>query len=67
MTTIGNVFVQGLNEFTSDQREMRGGWGKGFYTCSCSNCGKGFMGGKRAWCCAPCAYGDESPEIVLKS
>ena len=35
------------------------GWGPGWYSCECMTCGKSYIGEKRSYQCAPCAYGDE--------
>lgn len=38
-------------------------WAPGYYTCNCFNCGKPFMGAKRASECAPCAYEDNEKQV----
>ena len=40
---------------SKDERPYRKGWAPGDYTNKC-DCGKHFMGGKRASECADCAY-----------
>ena len=35
------------------------GWAPGEYMCNCTKCKRPFIGDKRAWKCAPCAYNDE--------
>jgi hypothetical protein len=64
-----NAFVpfSQVTEWDSDQRPQRTGWATGLYTCTCLECGKGFMGAKRSWNCAPCAYGDEKPDQGVQS
>lgn len=42
--------------FKQDNREPRGGWAAGWYTCKCNKCGDSYMGAKRSWHCADCAY-----------
>lgn len=39
-----------------DSRPHRGGWAPGSYICKCSDCCELFMGEKRSWQCADCAY-----------
>lgn len=47
----------------TDTRPRKGAWSPGNYLCKCIQCGENFIGEKRAFLCAPCAYGDskESP------
>ena len=42
-----------------DRRPERHGWAPGAYLTKCLHCDWTFLGGKRAYVCAPCAYGDE--------
>lgn len=47
------------SDFTSavsDERDARGGWCKGAYTCVCKTCGSSYFGDKRSYSCADCAY-----------
>jgi hypothetical protein len=44
-----------------DKRPHRKGWGPGDYFCTCTTCNKDFIGDKRAWSCADCAYADWKP------
>lgn len=39
-----------------DQREPRGGWAAGGYSCTCIQCKCSYYGDKRSWECADCAY-----------
>lgn len=39
-----------------DDRPHRFGWAPGSYTCKCGDCGAQFIGEKRAFMCADCAY-----------
>lgn len=39
-----------------DERDPRGGWCKGGYTCTCIQCKCSYFGDKRSWECADCAY-----------
>jgi len=41
-----------------DTRPSRGAWSPGAYLNRCSQCGDMFIGNKRAFSCAPCAYQD---------
>lgn len=41
-----------------DKRPKLDGWAPGNYTNTCQMCNKEFIGDKRAFFCAPCAYGD---------
>lgn len=52
-----NVF-----DFIADQRPPRAGWATGPYTCQCCDCKEFFLGDKRAWMCANCAWNG----VVLK-
>lgn len=48
----------------SDQRPPKGGWAPGLYECRCKTCAKRFIGEKRAYSCADCAYaGSPTPEV----
>ena len=44
-----------------DSRPQRGGWAPGGYTSTCRTCGDGYIGDKRSWLCADCAYKDAEP------
>lgn len=48
-----------LSEYKKDNRPMRLGWAPGDYTNRCHTCSSGFIGDKRAWTCADCAYEDK--------
>lgn len=39
-----------------DDRPPKGGWATGPYLNTCRRCGGDFLGDKRAWICADCAY-----------
>lgn len=39
-----------------DFRDKRHGWAMGGYTCVCEECGCSYVGDKRSWMCADCAY-----------
>lgn len=41
-----------------DPRPMLKGWGPGDYFCTCSICNRRYIGAKRSWMCAHCAYAD---------
>lgn len=43
---------------SGDTRPRKRGWAPGNYTAICSNCGKNFIGDKRAIMCSECAYAD---------
>ena len=44
----------------NDPRPARGGWSPGeSYTCKCKTCGCWFIGAKRSFQCADCAYAGE--------
>ena len=47
--------LKGLLE-CCDPRPKKGGWAPGSYTAICKDCDKHFVGDKRAWICADCAY-----------
>lgn len=38
------------------------GWGPGGYICVCKLCGDNYIGEKRSWSCADCAYKDVEGE-----
>lgn len=40
----------------ADDRSPKGGWAPGGYMCLCSECDEHFIGDKRAYKCADCAY-----------
>jgi hypothetical protein len=42
--------------FKEDNRPKRNGWAKGEYTNKCRDCGERYIGDKRSWQCADCAY-----------
>lgn len=42
-----------------DERPKKGGWAPGNYLNKCSKCDREFIGDKRAWDCAHCAYDDD--------
>jgi hypothetical protein len=42
--------------FDMDSRPQERGWYPGGYMSTCDHCDKFFIGGKRAFHCAPCAY-----------
>lgn len=44
-----------------DKRPQRGGWAPGSYINRCQKCGEEFIGDKRAWTCADCAYKPTTP------
>lgn len=46
----------------ADNRPARGGWADGWYTCTCRECGEGYLGSKRSYECADCAYAKEFEE-----
>ena len=41
-----------------DHRPKRLGWAPGDYFCMCAQCGAHYLGDKRSWTCAPCAYAE---------
>lgn len=45
-----------------DKRSPFRGWAPGKYLCKCSICQDTFAGDKRAYHCADCAYGQQSPQ-----
>ncbi len=45
-----------------DTRPQKLGWSPGNYSNICHECGKTFLGDKRAFHCAPCVYG-EKPKL----
>lgn len=45
-----------------DDRPQRGGWAPGNYGRECMRCGDSFIGDKRAWVCADCAYAEEEED-----
>jgi hypothetical protein len=47
-----------------DERPQKGAWAPGNYFNTCLNCGKLFIGDKRACCCASCAYSESKPETI---
>lgn len=53
-----------LRDLKQDMRPFREGrgWAPGYYTNICIKCKGGFIGEKRAYECAPCAYADEGME-----
>ena len=53
-----------------DHRPKRLGWAPGDYFCMCAQCGAHYLGDKRSWTCAPCAYAEaetagEMAEVML--
>ncbi len=46
----------GLRDCKRDDRPQKGAWAPGNYMNKCSGCGCGFIGDKRAYECADCAY-----------
>lgn len=50
-----------INKMAHDQRAARKGWAPGDYTGSCCDCTERFIGAKRAYQCAECAYEDWKP------
>jgi len=40
----------------TETTERKGGQAPGQYCCECSDCGLFYMGDKRSWQCADCAY-----------
>jgi len=45
-----------LHELKEDHRAPYAGWADGGYICRCEVCGEVFVGDKRAYNCADCAY-----------
>lgn len=43
-------------DFYRSQRDQMGGWAKGDYMCKCLDCEKEYLGDKRSWQCAKCAW-----------
>lgn len=50
-----------MRGYKEDDRPQNGPWAPGTYCCSCCDCGDKFMGDKRAYVCADCAYGPPKP------
>ncbi|MCX5495422.1 hypothetical protein OSH11_11950 [Kaistia dalseonensis] len=50
-----------------DDRPSRHGWAPGDYLSQCRRCAIAFLGAKRAWTCADCAYAepDAAPECPI--
>lgn len=48
----------------NDSRAPFRGWAPGGYMCKCLVCKEQFIGGKRAYNCADCAYEEQSPQEV---
>ena len=51
-----------------DERQRKDGWCAGDYLCTCRSCGCRYVGDKRSWECADCAYNRSLKvgEIILK-
>jgi len=47
-----------------DLRPQKKAWAPGLYMNICADCGKQFIGDKRAIQCAPCAYGDSQISVI---
>ena len=47
-----------------DARAPKGGWAPGAYLNICRQCGSDFLGDKRAWHCADCAYEPEREPLT---
>jgi len=47
-----------------DDRAPKGGWAIGPYLNTCRQCGSDFLGDKRAWHCADCAYEPEREPLT---
>lgn len=46
-----------------DERPELHGWAPGDYLCRCRDCGQEYIGDKRSYSCANCAYGFEEQKI----
>lgn len=44
----------------NDDRPKKEGWAPGSYLNCCNKCADNFIGDKRAWLCADCAYGERA-------
>lgn len=53
-----NLTAIGWPRHKEDHRPPRGAWCDGEYMCVCINCKQGFIGDKRAFICADCAYAE---------
>jgi len=53
-------------KYPDDKRPMNKTWAPGGYTAKCRECGVSFIGDKRAFMCAPCAYGDNECCIITR-
>lgn len=56
--------VEKKTRLDNDSRAPFRGWAPGGYMCKCSVCKEQFIGDKRAYHCAHCAYGQQSPQEV---
>lgn len=54
---ISTVDIHGMLD-EPDARPPKDGWAPGTYMVHCLKCGAVILGDKRAFHCAPCAYGD---------
>jgi hypothetical protein len=53
------MMTEAANWKFHDGRDARGGWAPGDYLCICGKCQCRFMGAKRAFHCADCAYAED--------
>lgn len=49
-------------DWKEDSREAKDGWAPGDYLARCRDCGARYVGAKRSWQCADCAYKAPPPE-----
>jgi len=54
-----DIKLPNLMNLDIDKRPHKRGWNAGGYICKCSRCTKEYLGAKRSFHCADCAYNDE--------
>lgn len=58
-----NAELKEFMQTKKDERPKLDGWAPGNYTNTCQMCHKEFVGDKRAFFCAQCAYGDTNETV----
>lgn len=54
------------DNWKTDSRPPRKGWAPGEYISPCNTCKSSFMGEKRAYMCADCAYANYDEEVAFE-